>query len=64
MILNSTGGSTGNQRLGGVTVKNARVPVTTYPVQNDGDFREPATITIDSVTGIYQDRFDDVGYYE
>lgn len=63
-IQNNGGGTTGNQRIGGITVKGARIPITTYPVQNNGDYSDSTPIAITSVSGIYQDRFDDVGYYE
>lgn len=68
-ISNITGGTTGNQKLGNMTV-NFTKPITenvVSPSTDDegyGHFNGTQLVSVASISGKYDDRFDDVGYYE
>ena len=67
-INNNSGGTSGNQRIG-VRVVNtgAERPKTleaATPYINAQQFDGTKQVSISSLTGLYNDRFDDTEYYE
>ena len=69
-VTNNAGSSTGVQKLGNITVNYGVKPrtesVAQYATDDEGygAYNGSKTITITNITGKYEDRFDDVGYYE
>lgn len=70
-IYNVTGTSDGNQKIGSMTVNVNRVAVSVNPVTatlasgvHNGSLHGGQLISINSISGQYDTRFDDVGYYE
>jgi hypothetical protein len=69
-ISDNAGGTSGSQKIGSITVNlGNRSTSRYYPEQtpasgwNDGDFHGVHAITIASISGKYDSRFDDTGYY-
>lgn len=69
-MTNNAGSTTGVQKLGNITVNygvKPRVENVAQPNTDDegyGAYKGAKTITVSTITGKYEDRFDDVGYYE
>lgn len=69
VVTNNAGTTSGNQRLGSVTVGINKTAVSQNPLPAtsgyfNGDWNGSKLISIASITGTYENRFDDVGYYE
>lgn len=70
-ILNNSGGTSGNQKLGTVVVNYGGRACTTqnsveYTASNpnhNGNYNGALLTGVASITGKYDTRFDDVGYY-
>jgi hypothetical protein len=68
-LTNATGAVAGNQKVGNVTVNFGVKPTTeniVSPSTDDegyGAFEGAKSITLTSISGKYEDRFDDVTYY-
>lgn len=69
-MTNNAGSATGVQKLGNITVNYGVKPRTENVAQHStddegyGHYNGSKTIIIDTISGSYADRFDDVGYYE
>lgn len=70
-INNNSGGTSGSQRIGGITINTGKTSLTKNKAeialsdpQHDGDFHGEGLLSIASLTGTYDARFDDEGYYE
>jgi hypothetical protein len=70
-ISNNAGAGTGDQKIAGITVNRGNTSYTRHqsnltPASGgyDGDFNGLTVISIAGISGKYDARFDDVGYYE